>query len=1360
MTVTELPRPSADLTGIRPRRWVPRRAGIVNVWRYYDETFEFAEGRLLLRGQNGSGKSKALELLLPFLFDANLRANRLSTFGTGDRTMHWNLMGDGSSGATRVGYVWIEFGFADDPDRWFSCGARLAATSRTTAVTVDYFTTDLRIGVPGGLALVNDGGQPLTRTVLDEALGTHGTVYATAGDYRSAVRAALFPGMSEPRYDALITALLQLRMPKLSQRLDPALLSTLISRALPPLDEHEITELAEGFERLDAQRERIGDREAEVAAARTVAAQQRTYAQRVLRSTAAALISATTELDNTTRTARQSAEEHQRVGALLTEAEVGVGTLTAAVATTDARITGFIDSEAYKQGQELDRLRRQARDAVESAARTRGGAARLRGDAAVDQRELTVARTLEARQAEVVRAAGDETGRAAARAALDSSYGEVGGLAVVEPARARTLLRAVTRSRTDAISTVGGAIGRHESAIGRRTDAEHDLDAAREEYAAAAERRDEAVVRRETALADLGRRLVDWARGCRELTFADPEGLADLAESEREVLDAIDAVAVPVLEEITRGEVAADVDRSAARAERAEVVAEVAQLSVQRELLPPAPRTRTADRAAQAGAPLWRLVDFAPALPVEQHAPIEAALEASGLLDAWITADGQITGHDVLAEPDALAAVDGPSLADVLVLESGVLEPGVVLPRVAVDTQAVHRLLAAVALGDSAPASISADGSWRMGNLTGSWHKEHAEHIGAQARERARQARLAELASRLAELDAQVGRIEAVRSALAARRAAVAAERADRPDHPDLTAATDLLTAAESMVIAASAVLRRAVDTLTGRESAVTASLRALTGLAAEHGVPIERAALDALAAAVRAFDELAGGWLDAHGQLLMLRQGREVLAEQARRSAEEAAVREDEAVDAEQRRDAIATTLAAVESTIGADYRDTLAQLTRARAELADTRGLLGRAQQELTSLTGRLATVEASRAADAERREAAAQLRDSAAARFRGLSIGVLGSDSGATGLPGLRDALAGSDGIRAALDAARQIAAAWPTVPHARTNIADAQSRLAATVQASRTALSGRADLDLESDDDIQLFTASIDGLRIGAAELLELLADDLRRARDEITDRERDLFDRTLTGDVRRHLAARIRQATELVDEMNARLEGVRTASKIAVRLVWEVAPELPPGTKAARDLLLRDPVRLTDDDRGSLHQFFRDRIEQARAEDSARTWTEQLTQVLDYTAWHRFVVKLDRADGAGWQLLTKKLHGALSGGEKAIALHLPLFAAVAAHYQTVPESPRVVLLDEVFVGVDSANRGQVFGLLASLDLDLVLTSDHEWCTYAELDGIGIHQLITGDGDDAVTTARFTWTGHALLSAAPSPTEVNA
>ncbi|MFI8423642.1 SbcC/MukB-like Walker B domain-containing protein [Streptomyces sp. NPDC085479] len=126
----------------------------------------------------------------------------------------------------------------------------------------------------------------------------------------------------------------------------------------------------------------------------------------------------------------------------------------------------------------------------------------------------------------------------------------------------------------------------------------------------------------------------------------------------------------------------------------------------------------------------------------------------------------------------------------------------------------------------------------------------------------------------------------------------------------------------------------------------------------------------------------------------------------------------------------------------------------------------------------------------------------------------------------------------------------------------------------------------------------------------------------------------------------------------------------------------------------------------------------------------------------------FTVRPDRADEIDWRPLTKKLHGALSGGEKAIALHLPLFAAVAAHYEDVPLAPRPILLDQVFVGVDTVNRGQVFALLTALDLDLMLTSDHEWATYSELPGIAVHQLFTDGDDEAVTSAPFVWNGTGM------------
>jgi uncharacterized protein (TIGR02680 family) len=1353
MTVTQLPRPAtaarpdpARPEAARPApRWLPSRAGIVNVWRYYDEIFTFHEGRLLLRGPNGSGKSKALELLLPFLFDANLRASRLSTFGTGERTMHWNLMGEGTAGTTRVGYVWLEFRHGDDPGRWYCCGARLQASTHTTTVHADYFTTHLRIGTPDGLALVNEAGQPLTRGALEESLGDRGTLHDNAGEYKAAVRAELFPGLTEQRYDALITALLQLRTPKLSQRLDPALLSTLLSRALPPLGQQEISDLAEGFERLDRQRERLKTQDEEVAAARRLAARQRTYAQRVLRAGAATLISATTDLDNLTRTARRSAEEYESVAVRKAEAQARTETLQDAIATLGAQVTGITESEAYQQGRNLDRLRQDTVKAERRASDIRADADRKRAATDADASSLASARHRAAQREESVRVLADETRHAAVRASLASVHDEIAA-GLGDDGHPRSLLRAAVRSRHGQLTTVRGALDQHDRAVDRRKQAEADLEAARNTLAQAHGRQEAAGRRHQHALTELTSRLADWAVACRELCFPDPGALLDAADSEPAVLRVIEAAAGDVLDGIAGDTAVTQAQRESAQAERDRLAGRLDGLSRRRDLPPEPPPTRTADRNAMAGAPFWRLVDFAGHVPEDVKGRIEAAVQAAGLLDAWVGPAGSVDGHDIFADPAALEPAAGRSLADVLVPEPD--GAGGQVPA-----QVVRSLLAAIAFGedlpDGHPAAVGADGSWRMGSLHGSWRKDEAAYIGLRARQRAREQLMRQLASEIAAQDELIAELGIRLAGLDARRTVVANERAARPDHRELTEAAQALVQADADVTATDTVVRQRVEAVSVQEKKVATALRSLTGLAAEHGVPAERAALDALATALERFQHQAESWLDEHGQLVSAQLALRSLAGQAARAAEAAADREREAADAATEYQQLATMLAAVEGSVGVDYRELLARLDALRGQRSGRERELTAARRAVPDLAQQLGTLDERRKSDAEAGQRATSARDAAARRFRHLASGVFAADSGIGDLARFQATLAASDGVRAALDAARLAAAAWPSITYAPNNLLDAQHLLSESVHTCRETLSAQADLDLDSDEDVQVFTAVVNGVRVGAAELLDVLRSEAERSRHEITEQERELFDQTLTGDTRRHLADRIRQANELVDQMNARLERVRTASKVAVRLVWQVAPDLPPGTKAARDLLLKDPVRLTEADRESLHRFFRERIEQAKAQDTAASWEQQLAQVFDYTAWHQFVVRVDRANGTGWQLLTRKLHGALSGGEKAIALHLPLFAAVAAHYQAVPEAPRVILLDEVFVGVDTSNRGQVFALLSALDLDLVLTSDHEWCTYAELSGISIHQLITGSDDDAVTTARFTWDGHALI-----------
>ncbi len=97
--------PRGTTPGSAIGRWVLHHAGIVNVWQYDRTEITFAGGRALLRGKNGAGKSKALEVLLPFLFDGDTRT--IDAPGRDRTSVHW-LMTDGREAGNHVGYVWLE----------------------------------------------------------------------------------------------------------------------------------------------------------------------------------------------------------------------------------------------------------------------------------------------------------------------------------------------------------------------------------------------------------------------------------------------------------------------------------------------------------------------------------------------------------------------------------------------------------------------------------------------------------------------------------------------------------------------------------------------------------------------------------------------------------------------------------------------------------------------------------------------------------------------------------------------------------------------------------------------------------------------------------------------------------------------------------------------------------------------------------------------------------------------------------------------------------------------------------------------------------------------------------------------------
>src|SRR2546425_8431176 len=166
-------------------RWQPLRSGFVNLYRYDREEFHYENGRLLLRGNNGTGKSRVLALQLPFLLDGEVNPQRLEPDADPSKRVEWNLLMDRYP--DRTGYTWIEFGRREEggEEHYLTLGCGLSAVKGQAGVRQWFFITTQRIGKH--LELVSQAKQILDKDRLREKIGSAGQVFETAGPYRRAV---------------------------------------------------------------------------------------------------------------------------------------------------------------------------------------------------------------------------------------------------------------------------------------------------------------------------------------------------------------------------------------------------------------------------------------------------------------------------------------------------------------------------------------------------------------------------------------------------------------------------------------------------------------------------------------------------------------------------------------------------------------------------------------------------------------------------------------------------------------------------------------------------------------------------------------------------------------------------------------------------------------------------------------------------------------------------------------------------------------------------------------------------------------------------------------------------------------------
>jgi uncharacterized protein (TIGR02680 family) len=1348
----------------RTPRWTLSRAGIINVYQYGDETLEFGGGRLLLRGVNGSGKSTAMNMLLPFLLDGDIR--RIDAAGEQTGVLQsWMLSGRDESSPQPVGYLWLE---VEKAGEYLSFGCGIRASRSTDTVSTWWFITSRRPGI--NLSLV-EGRVPLSRDHLRAVL-TPDPVYGQEerATYRSGLAQRLFGGADLEEHLHLLRTV---RNPRIGDRIETELPQHL-QNALPRLSEVALDDAAQPLEDLEEHRRIVTDMRRTAEALEGIEATFRAYARTELHRHADLTSRALEAHRASGRAEEKAAEEHTRAAASERNFRDRKGTLGAEIERLQSQIAALRDSDAYKSGTELNDLRilvkslaGQVQDAATDLTRAQAAVQRAAGQlrgahAETRTAHQDVGRTLAtlALAAQHVRLDARPPGVPAFIAQPGSTpdlpLAPTAPLDTAAAERELAFLADAGCRRTDEVNSVEEAVRRIEPTAQALREAEGAQERARrgEQQAqgtvTAARLAFQQSVSSWQAAANVWIELLQQHHANQGLAQIARPGVIDRVIDElllgQRITEPFEALVVPALEhhESRRA------DTQAALKRQNDVVTELAAKAEElaAKQLPDPPLLPWQRRP---GPCLAELVDFVQTLAPAARAGLEAALESSGLLSAEIASDGSLrlaSGQLVLIpDPGKVPSPLGALLrADV---------PG--------DAPAglrgrVERILAGVSTDLTAGAStaVSVEGEFRVGSLRGRWSKPGAEHIGVTARRATLERQRAQAARALEEARAEQRRLAALLQDLQVALTEAQALRRQIPSGQELHTRLSRRDDAERALEQASEELETCQAR---REEAALRHAEAITRAqttAARLQLPATLTEL----ATVR--EELRQVQADVEGTRRELSILKRAVQRWQERGEEWHHARETEE-DAQERLDATRlehlnhqTRLNTLEARIGASYAQVVADLQRGDTALKHAKEGLRACDEALEEAVREVASRK-------EHHETAVRDREQA----QGTALKSLAVLRQVLALPGLADAAVEPAANDTPPDTAPP-AAVFPVVEDSvaggralveavRAQIARPQEPASAesvrgSIRARRDSIGAGWDaVDRQPDMSLPLIVGVINtsGHESPLPAAAQAVRANLTRLERLLSTEQQQALRNLLQGLVAREIAEKMHAAEQMIGRMNRRLAAITTSHGIGVRLQWKLRDDLDPNLAPMIGLLAKPPDLRTGEEDRRLIESLGTRISDARRELPGTPYRELIARVLDYRDWHVMKIYVHRP-GRDPEVLSRRTQ--LSEGEKKMVTYLPMFAAVAASCDslsvTAPEALRFLLLDDAFNKVSEDNHPKLFGLLVELDLDFIVTSERLWGNHPTVPELAITEVIRDAATQTIVLEHFRWQGGRL------------
>lgn len=1332
-------------------QWKMHRLGFRNFWLYDKEDFIIEDGHLLLRGSNASGKSITTQSFIPFILDGNRSPERLDPFGSRDRKMDYYLLGDGERDES-TGYLFLEFK-KKNLNVYLTIGIGLRAQKGRNMDFWGFCLCDgRRIG--HDFELYEKLGRqmlPLSKQKLKNVIGDRENWAENSSAYKKLVNDRLYQFQDIRQFDQMVQLLINVRAPKLSKDFRPTLVKDILRNSLQVLSDDDLSAMVSTMERMDELTDTLQGYNDALKSAAIIRNEYTRYNQFVLGRKGKAYSDA---CDKTQRQRNSLKDQQERLDQLSAE-------LRSQTKYKDDAHMAFIQAKGQRNAMgdgDLVQQQRKLEDERENAQRQKSqldtGIQQLNSlENTISQKErqlLDLRQTLQEYEREIqsnlrqldiinqILLMGDEHQTFMKSSANDQ------------------MLRAALRTRTKMLVQGLDSIRKFIQAQDSYDQAAQALDHAKDQEAKVGANVQSAQFQEQEERDRIIESFARWQQDCAELLLSEQDSLFVKQMLARYRAPSDWTVIQNRLNEQFQ------VHTLALNSEKLQIDAQLESLDKdtkkkKKELddvrsrpdpIPPRREQTNALRIqlTMSGIPhaaFYEAVDFSPNLPQHSCDRLEAQLMDAGLLDALMVPDEYHDQIQNLLEdyPDSFL-VPGTSVADPITS----LVP---------DPDSPLSALAAVCLNSISQSDINAttaimpDGRFRNGIIQGRSHGyDPAGYIGAAARRANRERKIAQLEQELHQLEDQIQQIQQQKSIVMLRLEKIQFEWTQLPNTTDLDCAIETLVDAQRLFDAAVAETRKCAES--EQQAKRTLGIQNSHCLDCCRALPYERTEA-AYEEAQAAAEEYGAQLNDIHNNYAYLQASQQRyddidmdlsveydrLAEQKKvNSSNELNLKKIQAVILE-----IETYLSRPENI------DRARRIQELDAEIQKQDHAEREAEKQCIKLTADIDAVNS----DIQRHND--QLREFILAEMElekyfkeDLQLALL--DKVAT--------INQTDPYTLARQTSSLIPAA--DREHSLEQVGEALRKN--YTSHNNELLRYQPKLELVFDPSEypgmlrQRFTITLqkDGREMSLYQFIVSLQEDIALTESVLEENDRKLFEDILLETISHKLRRRINESQKWCEDMTSLMSTLNTSMGLHFSLDWkpknaDTAEELD--TVKLVSLLNKDRMLLTKQDSEMVSGHFRAKVRAARQsaieQGMTANYADLIRMVLDYRTWYEFHLFFQR-DGEVKKELTNRAFSKFSGGEKAMAMYVPLFASVSAQYRKANENcPKLLALDEAFAGVDDRNIGAMFELVGILDFDYIMNSQALWGCYSCVQNLNIVELHRPGNASFVTLLRYFWNG---------------